>query len=451
MEEQLLHYVWKHKIFPLRQLKTADGKALEVIHPGLHNTSNAGPDFFNAKVRIDGQLWVGNVEVHLRSSDWFRHHHDTDEAYANVILHVVSKADMQVPLPGTTDNWIPQLEMPVPESVMNNYTTLSQSDQTPRCRKVIATLPRLLVHSWMSALSVERLEERTQQVMERRERCNKDWEHTLFVTLARTFGFGINGDAFEAWARAVPLAAAAKHRDDLFQIEALFFGQAGFLAADSLREKATPEGREYYAKLQREYRYLCQKFSLKPMDSSLWRFLRLRPQNFPSIRIAQLAMLYHKEQINLSRLISADSIESFRQLLDTQVSPFWQTHYTFSSEESDPSERKLAISSRNLVILNTISPILFAYGRYKGDDSLCELAASLLEQIKAEDNNIVRHWSEAGIHCESAADSQALIQLTRRYCEPRNCLRCRFGYEYIRRTPDFLKEPEEETLSVQSE
>ncbi len=437
--EHLLHYVWKHKILPLGDLLTTDGQTVEVINPGMHNT-DAGPDFFNAKVRISGTMWVGNVEVHLRSSDWYRHRHDSDEAYNNVVLHVVAEADCDVPYPD--GRLIPQLQLPIPQYVRESYDELVRSDALPRCKHVLADIPTLTVHSWMSALQVERLEQRTAQIMRRREDCNKNWEDTFFVTLARNFGFGLNGDAFERWANGIPMSAVGKHRDNLFQIEAIFFGQAGLLQPDMIPSHyiAEAETDEYLQSLRKEYRYLQQKFSLVPMDSRLWRFLRLRPQNFPHIRIAQLAMLYYEQRLNLSRLINAETLHDIHLLLTSHVSDYWRTHYTFASTQSPPIDKNLSTNSLNLIIINSVVPMLFAYGRYKGEENLCERAITLLESLPPENNHIIRSWSSAGIRSESAADTQALIQLTRNYCEPHNCLRCRFGSEFIRRTPGYLKE-----------
>lgn len=439
--EQLLHYVWKHKILPLCELRTTDGRLVEVINVGLHNT-DAGPDFFNAKVKIDGTLWVGNVEIHDRSSDWYRHLHSDDPAYSNVVLHVVGEADCAVAYPDGVH--IPQLVLPVPDYVMNNYDELVRSDAFPRCKHVLPDIPNIIVHGWMDVLRVERLEQRMEQIMKRREVCDKNWEDTLFVTIARNFGFGINGDAFERWANSVPLSAAGKHRDSLFQLEALFFGQAGLLAPDSIPKQYAETASEdsYLQDLRKEYRFLQQKFSISPIDPSLWRFLRLRPQNFPHIRIAQLAMLYYEQRLKLSRLVDAESIPEVCELLKTHVSDYWRTHYTFASTESPSTDKNLSTTSLNLLIINSVSPMLFAYGRYKGEEHLCERAISFLENLAPETNRIIRSWDSAGIRCESAADSQALIQLTRNYCEPHNCLRCRFGNEFIRRTPDLLREEE---------
>jgi hypothetical protein len=429
--EQLLHYTWKHKIFPLRELRTTDGQLLEVLNPGIHNT-DAGPDFTGAKIRLNGTEWVGNVEIHQKTSDWFRHHHDIDATYQNIILHVASEIDKPLYYPNGQE--IPQLQLDVPAYVCDNYAELSHNDCRPPCRNVIGALSTFLIHNWMTSLTLERFEERTRQIMRRRDTLEKNWEDTLFVTMARNLGFGINGDAFEKWAQSIPMSAVGKHRDNLFQIEAIFFGQAGLL--DVYYDD------DYYLSLQKEYHYLRQKFSLTPMDNGLWKFLRLRPQNFPYIRIAQLAMLYYEQRLNLSRLLNAQNLNEVSALLLTHVSDYWRIHYTFASQPTKPIEKMLSPSSIELIIINSVAPMLFAYGKYKSDQSLCDRAFSLWEQLKPENNTIIRDWAAAGIPCENAADTQALIQLHRNYCQRRDCLRCKFGYEYIRHTPAFLREGE---------
>lgn len=437
--ELLLHYVWKHKIFPIRELFTNDGQPVEIISPGHHN-HDAGPDFLEAKIKIGGMLWIGNVEIHERTSDWFRHHHDTDPAYDNIILHVASLIDMPLAYPNGVE--IPQLELKVPDSIAENYDHLLRADAHPRCRHILADIPKLTRHSWLSALSTERLEMRTTQIMERWHRLERNWEDTLFVTVARNFGFGKNGDAFETWAHSIPMAAVGKHRDDSFQIEAIFFGQAGLLNDEAEEATADTQGIDYYRRLQREYRYLQQKFSLTPMDATLWKFLRMRPQNFPHVRIAQLAQLYYNRKLNLSRLLNADSIEELTFMLQTQVSDFWRTHYTFHSPTSAATDKRISRQTAQLVIINSVVPMLFAYGKYKSNETYCQRALDFLEKLKPERNHIITEWAAADILCDNAADSQALIQLTRQYCDRRDCLRCRFGHEYIRRTPGFLKEEE---------
>lgn len=428
--EQLLHYVWKHKLFPLTELSTTQGRRVEVIDPGLHN-SNAGPDFFNAKVKINGMLWVGNIEIHDKASDWVLHGHDKDERYDNVILHVCGCVDAEVM--NSKGEYLTQMVLSVPDSVINNYKELLSVDQYPPCYQIIPSLARLTVHAWMNALQTERLSQKTEAIEERVKRCNGDWENAYFVTLARNFGFGINGDAFEEWALHIPLHAVDHHRDDLFQIEAIFMGQAGLLELDTIPERYQKDALNdgYFAKLRKEYQYLAHKFGLKPMDYKLWRFLRLRPQNFPHIRISQLAYLYHQRRASLSQLLETYSVKDAKEVLATAVTPYWETHYTFGST-SVRNDKNLSPFSLNLLCINTVVPILFAYGRHRGEEKYCDRAFDFLEQLKPENNHIIRLWQQCGLVVENAGDSQALIQLKKEYCDKKECLRCRFGYEYLK-------------------
>ena len=430
--ELLLHYCWKHKMWPLQGLETTDGRVVEVLDPGLHN-HNAGPDFFNAKLKIGGTLWVGNVEIHDKSGDWYLHGHDKDAHYNNVVLHVVEMADREVQT--QEGNFVPQMVLKVPDNVRENYEELLRTDAYPPCYRIIPNLTPLLVHSWMAALQTERLEQKTVAIAERAQKAGGSWEDAYFITLARNYGFGINGDAFEEWARHIPLQAVGKHRDDLFQIEAIFLGQAGLLELstipDSYQKDALNEG--YFAKLRNEYQYLAHKFSLQPMDVNLWRFFRLRPQNFPHIRISQLANLYFSRKAGLSDLLECRDVVSFAEMLRTQVTPYWETHYTFGSE-SVRNAKHLSPFSINLLLINTCIPMMFAYGRHAMREELCDRAFDFLEQLKAENNHIIRMWKEVGLDVKSAGDSQALIQLKREYCDKRDCLRCRIGYEYLKRS-----------------
>ena len=429
--EQLLHYVWRHKMFPLQEMHTTDGKLVEVIDPGLHNR-NAGPDFFNAKVKIDGTLWVGNVEIHDRSHDWYVHGHDHDSTYNNVVLHVAGVVDDNVI---TSDGkFLPQLQLDVPKEINDHYKELLETDQYPPCYKIIPDLTKLTIHSWMSALQTERLEQKTEAIKARVDRNNGSWEDGYFTTLARNYGFGINGDAFEMWANTLPLKAVDHHRDDVFQIEAIFMGQAGLLELNTIpsqyQRDALNEG--YFAKLRNEYQYLAHKFSMKPMDATMWRFLRLRPQNFPHIRISQLANLYYSRRAGLSSLVECTTIEQLKAVLATSVTPYWETHYTFGST-SCRNDKNLSPASLNLLMINTAIPMLFAYGKHKSDEAICDRAFDLLEQLKAENNYITRLWQQCGLTAQNAGDSQALIQLKKEYCDKKDCLRCRIGFEYLKR------------------
>ena len=429
--EQLLQYVWKHKILPLTSLATTDGKAVEIIDPGLHNR-NAGPDFFNAKLRIGNTMWVGNVEIHDHSKDWYRHGHDSDPAYDNVIRHVVEDVDCDVT--NSKGDYIPQIKLCVPMTVTLNYKELLNADAYPPCYRIVPDLSQLTIHSWMAALQTERLERKTQDIARRAERANGSWEDAYFITLARNYGFGINGDAFEQWAFNVPLNQVAHHRDDIFQVEAIFLGQAGLLDVNAIPEKYQKEAMNdgYFTRLKNEYTYLAHKFSLTPMNRTMWKFLRLRPQNFPHIRISQLATLYHDRKTSLSQLVECKNVDEMRHMLSTHVTDYWATHYTFGSESAS-NNKSLSPFSINLLMINTAIPMLFAYGRHTCDDSLCERAFDMLEQLKAEDNHIIRMWKECGLKVKTAGDSQALIQLKNEYCDRKDCLRCRIGYEYLKR------------------
>ncbi len=403
--ERLLHYVWKHKILPLKPLTTSEGQTVEVIDPGLHN-HDQGPDFFNAKIRLDGTVWAGNVEVHLRSSDWYRHGHESDAAYNSVILHVVGEVDAEVVTQeGKT---LPQVRLDIPEHIRRSYEELCRTEDYPRCHRIISSIPSIKVRPWMDALLVERLKERSEKVAERAERTGGDWERATFVTLSRSFGFGLNGDAFERWAMRIPLSAAGKHRDDLFQIEALFLGMAGLIdEVEGLRSS------QEVLLLSQEYAFLKHKFSLgDAMERADWRFLRTRPSNFPSARILQIAELYHSGRAQMSSLLGAQSVEELQTCL---------------------AVKGMTAASRRLLIINTVVPLLFAYGRHTSNDDICQRAIRLLETLPAENNYILRQWQECGLKVSTAADSQALIQLKRQYCDRTDCLRCRFGYEYLKK------------------
>ena len=419
--EQLLHYVWKHKIFSLKELKTTTGQQVEVIDTGLANT-DAGPGFFNAKLKLDGVLWIGNIEIHERSSDWFKHGHHADAGYNSVILHIASEIDTEISR--SNGERIPQIQLICPEAVRTNYKELLETDSYPPCYRIIPSLSPFTAHSWMSALQMERFEQKATLLNERLKRCQGNWEDAFFITLARNFGFGLNGDAFETWAHQLPFRAVDKHRNDLFQIEAIFFGQAGILE-DS-------DGDGYYLRLKKEYTYLQHKFGLIPMDASLWRFLRLRPANFPHIRIAQLACLYHRAYGLLSRIMETETLQGVRDILKGGTSEYWLTHYTFGG--SSPSRPKtLSNTSLDLLIINTVVTFLYAYGLHKGNRVLCARAGSFLEELKAENNYITRMWEQCGMKASNAADSQALIQLKKEYCDKKKCLYCRIGYEYLKR------------------
>lgn len=428
--EKLFHYIWRHRVFPLGEMKTTDGRSVEVVDCGLPNY-DSGPDFFNAKVKIGDQMWVGNVELHILSSDWYQHGHDKDNAYNSVVLHVVNKADREV---ATADGrLLPQLELEIPERLKQNYDDLLQDDRYPRCHKMIGEIPKIKIHGWLSALTTERLERKTKDIERRLQECEGAWEDTFFRTLARNFGFGVNAEAFEVWARCLPLKAVAHHRDDPFQVEAIFLGQAGLLEQQSAPAAHRKEIEKdiYFYRLRREYEYLKHKFSLQPMDGKMWKFMRMRPQNFPYIRLSQLANLYCNHKTDMRGLLECKTIKELQQHLQCSPSEYWQTHYVFGVE-TEKNEKRLSKTSIDVIALNSIIPLCFAYGKYYRNEDLCYRALDMLEQLKPEDNNIVRLWKDCGVEAENAADTQAMIQLKKEYCDRKECLRCRIGCQYLK-------------------
>ena len=443
--EKLLHYIWKHRILPLSELRTTDGRSVEVIDPGLLNM-HAGPDFFNAKVRIDGVMWVGNVEIHERSADWFLHGHDTDAAYNNVVLHVAAVVDVDVVT--ERGDHLPQVQLAVPQQVLSNYRRLLAFDRYPPCREAVLPLDAIKKRSWLSALVAERLNEKTEAIRRRVALFEGSWEAAFFATMARSFGFGVNSEAFEQWAERLPLMQIAHHRDDPFQVEAMFMGMAGLLDEAQM----TPATREaaiadpYFLSLKREFGYLSRKFRLEPMARQAWRFLRLRPQNFPYIRMSQLAQLYCSRRASLAEITTCESVKQLHAVLQTSVSDYWRTHYTFG-KESSLNEKRLSTASLNLLAINAAVPVLHAWGCYRDDERLVQRALDWLEELPAEDNTYIRLWKECGVEARNAADTQALIQLQHRYCERKDCLRCRFGYYSLKRSQSPNQSPSQPSPS----
>ena len=418
--EGLLQYIWQHRLWFSEDMVTNDGRRVRVIDPGLLNT-DAGPDFFNAKVEIDGHLWVGNVEIHVRASDWKRHHHDEDPAYDNVILHVVEKDD--APVTRINGEVIPQVELKVSPRFNECYDRLVNARVELPCAARLKEVPQLTVTEWVEALAFERLHGKVDRVRELYERYNGSWEDICYVMLARTLGFGINNDAFERTARVTPLRLLHKHSDSILQIEALLFGQAGLLSGAHSEDT-------YDQQLMREYAFLANKFSLRPIEGSAWRLFRSRPQNFPYRRIALLAQ-FVKGGFNLMNdILNAKDTKELRQLFDVELSGYWTTHYSFG-KPSPGAGRALSGSSIDIVLINTVAPLYYARGEMTDDSAMTDRAIELLEDIRPEQNSIVKMFRDAGIKCDDALTSQALIQLRRNYCEARKCIYCRLGHRLL--------------------
>ena len=419
MRESILHYVWQHKLFTAQQLVTTEGEPVDVIDAGKHNT-DAGPDFFNAKIRIAETLWAGNVEIHTNSTDWSKHNHHSDKAYDSVILHVVSEIDGEIYRADGAK--IPQLLLVYPIAIAQNYDQLISEQKWIPCEDKISTVPSIIVQSWKNALLTERLEQKMQAITTLLTESNQHWEEAFYITLARNFGFGTNSQAFESLAKSIPLSVVGKHKDHLFRLEAMLFGQAGLLnneAAD-----------EYSAQLKQEYSFLKAKFNLQPINGSQWKLLRLRPDNFPHVRIAQFAALIHSSSKLFSKIVDKPEMEYLQSIFNCEPSAYWQQHYLFS-HESPASDKKLGTQSINVILINTVVPFLFCYAQQKNNEALKDKALQLLEQLPSERNAIITAWQKLGISSASAYDSQALLQLKKQYCDDKKCLRCRIGHKVL--------------------
>ncbi|MDD5185885.1 MAG: DUF2851 family protein [Paludibacter sp.] len=419
MKESILHYIWQQKLFSSHSIKTTDGEEVEIIDVGKFNT-DAGPDFFNAKIRIGDTLWAGNVEIHSRSTDWNRHNHQLDKAYDSVILHVVKEADTEVfRIDGQK---IPQIQLIYPKQIELNYERLIGEKKWIPCAGKIQNVPEIFIQSWKNALLSERLEQKTKIIAGLLDESNQHWEEAFYITLARNFGFGTNSQAFESLAKSTPLSILGKHKDQLFQLEALLFGQAGLL-----NEETTDE---YALRLKQEYDFLRSKYLLKAIDGSQWKLLRLRPDNFPYIRIAQFASLIHTSSKLFSKMVENPTIGYLRGIFTCEPSDYWNTHYLFV-HESKAKSKKLGTQSIHGILINTVVPFLFCYGYLKNNQKLKDKALQILEQIPGESNAIVNGWDNLGVKTKSAYDSQALIQLKKFYCDEKKCLRCRIGHKVL--------------------
>lgn len=419
--EKLMQYVWKHRLWRSEDMVTNTGKKVRVVDPGLLNT-DAGPDFFNAKIEIDGHMWVGNVEMHYRATDWKRHRHDSDKAYDSVILHVVAKDD--APVRRTNGELIPQLVLEVSPQFNADYASLVGATIEVPCATKIKQVPHLTIVEWVEGLAFERLHGKVERIHQLLDSFNGSWEDVCYVTLARNFGFGINNDAFERLARRTPLRLLGKHSDSVLQIEALLFGQAGMLDAQK------PGMDSYYNQLCTEYAFLSNKFQLTPMEKESWKLFRIRPQNFPYRRIAMLAQFIEGGFRMMNRILEAEGEKEMRALFEVELSGYWTKHYTFGK----PNERATATLSRSsidIILINTVAPLLYAYGELTGNYEMTDKAIKLLEDLRAESNSIVAHFVAYGIDCPDALTSQALVQLKREYCDARKCIYCKIGHHLL--------------------
>lgn len=422
--EKLLQYLWQHRLWEPCDMFTVDGRRVEVIDPGLLN-NDAGPDFFNAKIRIDGQDWAGNIEIHTRASDWHRHRHHLDPAYDTIILHVVGESDTIIKRSDGRD--IPQLVLPYTPDYNERYRAMVEdySSQLP-CAAELSAMPPIYLTDWITALGYERLYAKADRVADYNRRLGGDWLGTAYVTLARALGFSTNSEPMERVALATPLRCMLKHRNDPMMVEAVLMGQAGFL------DSAPADGDDsaYLDTLRDHYRFMMAKYGLERVESPGWKMARMRPPNSPLRRLAMLVTMIAGGFEFGRQFVHIDSQQSARELLEVRLQGYWVNHYAYG-HQSSYAPVSLSDSGITSLIINAVVPLLYAYGLAYGSDSRCRAASELLEELAPESNSIVGTFRAAGIACPDAFTSQALIQLRRAYCEPRKCLYCRVGHRIL--------------------
>lgn len=420
MREELLAYLWKTQKFNRSNLKTTSGETLVVVKTGQEN-AYAGPDFFNAHIQINDTLWVGNVELHVRASDWFSHRHQSDKNYDNVVLHVVWLDD--VPVFDISQQPMPTLRLAdyAPQNLIEKYTQwLSETNKWILCADEIHRVPKLLRKQFFERLYVERLMEKTALFQSWLALAKNNWEAVFFVALAKGFGLKQNGMAFAQVALSVPWKAILQNTEKVVALEAILMGQAGLLNQ--------PFEQEYFHRIQKTYAYLKHKYNLNPPTEKV-NFFRLRPSNFPTVRLAQLAWLLHQKPRLLTRIQEAKTIADWYQVLEAKTSPFWETHYHFNTH-SKRRVNRLTKSFKELLLLNTIFPFLFQYYEYIGDKRKTQVL-DIVRQLSAEKNVFVTKFKRLGCKVDDALESQACLQLKHSYCEPKRCLQCAFGHKLL--------------------
>ncbi len=422
MKEDFLHHVWQFKKFATQGLTTVQGEPVTIVNGGQY-LQLAGPDFFNAQVVIGGQKWAGNVEIHIKSSDWYLHSHERDTNYDNVILHVVWEHDIEVMRRDNSEIPVLELKHHVDPALLVSYNALASSKTWIFCERDLETMDSFVVNNWKERLFFERLERKALPILQLAAATNADWEAVLFCFLAKNFGLNTNGEVFYEVAKSLPFSIVRKESFDAENIEALLFGRAGMLDGDH---------EDVYAKdLQGRYAYMVHKHRLESVHVNSVEYFRHRPDNFPTIRLSQLGQLYHTSQNLFSKIIEASTLADLYSIFNVQAGSYWQTHYRFDKES--PKKRKpLSHSFIDLLIINTVIPFKFAYGRSMGKENGEELVV-LMQQIDAEKNAIIDKFKSFKMETQSAYDSQSLLQLKNEYCNHKRCLQCALGLELLKR------------------
>jgi len=421
IREDFLHYLWKHKLYDFSNLISSTDEKIEIINCGIHNL-NSGPDFFNAQVKIDNQIWAGNVEIHVKASDWYVHNHEIDTAYDNVTLHVVWENDMDIFRKDNTKITTLILKDYVSNELIVNYQKLfSKNQKWINCEKDINLIDKFTINNWLERLYLERLNDKSDFILNLLKQSNNDWEAVLFKLLAKNFGLKVNGDAFFQLANSFDYAILRKNLSNIEKIEALLFGQASLLSDDF--EDA------YHDDLIKEYSFLQIKFKLKSIHKNEIKFFRLRPNNFPTIRISQLANIYYQYQSLFSKIMAINNIDDFYNIFNITTTKYWETHYSFKSSSSK-RKKKLTKSFIDLLLINTIIPLKFVYLKHIGklDE---ELILQLIQQIKPEKNSIIEKFNFLKIETKNALETQALLQLKNNYCNKNQCLQCAVGNKLL--------------------
>lgn len=425
MKENLFQFIWLHRLYGhSKALETIDGEPLLVINPGILNT-HAGPDFLAAKVKIGNTIWVGNVELHLKSSDWYKHQHQTNKAYEKLILHVVYEHDeLQIcheRLPFPTLELKNHIHLPL----LKMYNDMMNAHGFIPCEEKFSSISLFTKQVQLDRMLIERIEEKTKHLNDLLKTYRNNWQEVFYIQMARGFGLHINQDVFERLAIYTPLKLLTKYKHNPLQIEALLFGQSGFL--NDYFDEAYPQI------LQKEYHYLQKLHQLQPIEKHLWKFLRLRPANFPTIRIAQFAALINISSQLFSKITEAESVTEIENYFKLSLHEYWKTHYSFQ-EKSAEKNKTLGKSFIQNLIINAIVPTLFVFGKVHGNEVYCERALDFLQQLPAEKNSITEVWKNLGLCVKNAADSQALLQLKHHYCDTKLCLSCTIGYSILHET-----------------
>lgn len=421
LNEQLLQFIWQHRYFNTQQLTLTTGESLSILVSGQHNT-NQGPDFLQARIKINNNIWAGHVELHTQASHWHKHKHSNDEHYNNVILHVVWQADMLIEHNGKA---IPTLELhdKVPKILLERLQHLMDQPKPLPCSYTITQVPHLVWKSWKDNMLIERLKYKTQAIEQMLHQTKRHWETCLWWLMARHFGQTANADAFEQIAQSIPLTIIGKHKNQIHQLESMLFGQAGLLN-DNFKE-------DYPIMLNKEYKYLQHKHKLQA-PKILLHFLRMRPFNFPTVRLAQLAMLLHKASHLFSISIETEDIQVVRSIIQVQANDYWHYHYQLD-EQTAYKPKRVGKDMADRLLINVIIPIVFAYGHLQQNTAIIEKALYWLQHIPAEKNHIITIWKKNGVGIQHAADSQALLTLYNRYCDQKHCLQCAIGHSILKK------------------